>query len=240
MEVTQFHGITSRGKSMIKLINFGKYYNNQVILKDVNLEIPDNKITFIMGKNGAGKTTLVKCLLGLEEYVGQIQYNSGIPQEESTRRMLAIWDEFPFYDGMTGINNLYVFSEGLKSQKEIFKIAQKYLGKEILKRKVKNYSYGQRKKLSLILIEILEPKIVIMDEVSNGLDYETMVYLKKYIRELAKSATVVLMGHQFEFYNDLIEEMIIIKNGSVKILEKDFQNSGYQLEEMYEEELYCE
>lgn len=223
---------------MIKFVNFAKYYNNQAILKDVNLEIADNKITFIMGKNGAGKTTLVKCMLGLEDYAGEIQYDLGVSENEEKKRILAIWDEFPFYDGMTGLNNLYVFSEGLKSQREILEIAQKYLGKEILKRKVKSYSYGQRKKLSLILVEILEPQIVVMDEVSNGLDYETMVYLKKYIRELAKSATIVLMGHQFEFYNDLIEEMVVIKKGSMKTLEKDFQNSGHQLEEIYEEELY--
>lgn len=163
---------------MIKFVNFAKYYNNQAILKDVNLEIADNKITFIMGKNGAGKTTLVKCMLGLEDYAGEIQYDLGVSENEEKKRILAIWDEFPFYDGMTGLNNLYVFSEGLKSQREILEIAQKYLGKEILKRKVKSYSYGQRKKLSLILVEILEPQIVVMDEVSNGLDYETMVYLK--------------------------------------------------------------
>lgn len=223
---------------MIKFVNFAKYYNNQAILKDVNLEIADNKITFIMGKNGAGKTTLVKCMLGLEDYAGEIQYDLGVSENEEKKRILAIWDEFPFYDGMTGLNNLYVFSEGMKSQREILEIAQKYLGKEILKRKVKSYSYGQRKKLSLILVEILEPQIVVMDEVSTGLDYETMVYLKKYIRELAKSATIVLMGHQFEFYNDLIEEMVVIKKGSMKTLEKDFQNSGHQLEEIYEEELY--
>lgn len=165
-------------------------------------------------------------------------YNNQAILKEEKKRILAIWDEFPFYDGMTGLNNLYVFSEGLKSQREILGIAQKYLGKEILKRKVKSYSYGQRKKLSLILVEILDPQIVVMDEVSNGLDYETMVYLKKYIRELAKSATIILMGHQFEFYNDLIEEMVVIKKGSMKTLEKDFQNSGHQLEEIYEEELY--
>lgn len=223
---------------MIKFVNFAKYYNNQAILKDVNLEIADNKITFIMGKNGAGKTTLVKCMLGLEDYAGEIQYDLGVPENEEKKKILAIWDEFPFYDGMSGLNNLYVFSEGLKSRREILEIAQKYLGKEILKRKVKSYSYGQRKKLSLILVEILEPQIVVMDEVSNGLDYETMVYLKKYIRKLAKSATIVLMGHQFEFYNDLIEEMVVIKKSSMKTLEKDFQNSGHQLEEIYEEELY--
>lgn len=223
---------------MIKFINFSKYYKNQAILKDVNLEIADKKITFIMGKNGAGKTTLVKCMLGLEGYAGEIQYALEAPKNQQKKRILAIWDEFPFYDGMTGLNNLYVFSEGLKSRREILEIAQKYLGMEILKRKVKSYSYGQRKKLSLILVEILEPQIVIMDEVSNGLDYETMVYLKKYIRELAKSATIVLMGHQFEFYNDLIEEMVVIKKDSMKTLEKDFQNSGHQLEEIYEEELY--
>lgn len=55
---------------------------------------------------------------------------------------------------------------------------------------------------------------------------------------MAKSATIILMGHQFEFYNDLIEEMVVIKKGSMKTLEKDFQNSGHQLEEIYEEELY--
>lgn len=71
---------------MIKFVNFAKYYNNQAILKDVNLEIADNKITFIMGKNGAGKTTLVKCMLGLEDYAGEIQYDFGVPENEEKKK----------------------------------------------------------------------------------------------------------------------------------------------------------
>lgn len=223
---------------MIKITNFSKKYNAQTVLKDVNVEIVANKITFIMGKNGAGKTTLIKCMLGLESYVGEIKYNLGVSEAEERKKILAIWDEFPFYESMNGLNNLYTFSEGIKTQKEILKIAEKYLSREVLRRKVKSYSYGQRKKLSLVLIEILEPQIVVMDEVSNGLDYETMVYLKQYIRKLAKSTTVVLMGHQFEFYNDLIDEMLVMKDGMIKVQEKDFKNSGHRLEEIYEKEMY--
>ena len=76
-----------------------------------------------------------------------------------------------------------------------------------------------------------------MDEISNGLDYETMCELKKQIKLWSKKMTIILTGHQFGFYNDIVDEVFVIKDKSITPHSKDFQNDKESLEEVYNEEL---
>ena len=105
-----------------------------------------------MGHNGSGKTTLVKCIMRLESYSGQIIFNN------SSNNSLVVWDDCPFYNNLSWIKNLILFSEGKIDKKNIINLSLKYLDNDLLNRKVKLYSYGQKKKLALALVEILKPK----------------------------------------------------------------------------------
>lgn len=225
---------------MIKLSNFNKSYKNNTIFEDVNIEFAYKKITFIMGSNGVGKTTLIKSIFKLEDYNGEVTFKENLHVDDIRKQCLVIWDDCPFYLNLSGINNLLIYAEKKISKKYVNDIAIKYLSSDVLKRKVKSYSYGQKKKLALVLIELLDPEIIIMDEISNGLDYEMMQYLKKHLLELSKHKTIILTGHQFDFYNDIIDNLVILKDHSLTELKGDFKNSGRRLEDIYENELYSE
>ena len=93
--------------------------------------------------------------------------------------------------------------------------------KDLLNKKVKTYSYGERKKVFIIIADILKPKLLIMDEVSNGLDYETMIMLKAKIKLWAESSMIVLTGHQFEFYKDIVERVFVINGHKIKCIKKE-------------------
>jgi len=166
-----------------------------------------------MGKNGSGKTTLIKCLMEMESFSGEISFN-GKSIDSVRNECLVLWDDCPFYNSLSGLKNLLIFSEDKKTKDEIIKIAMNFLDKDLLNRKVSTYSYGQKKKLALCLVDILEPTYLIMDEISNGLDYETMRFLKKRIIEWKVNKTILVTGHQFEFYNDIIDELLIFKGKS--------------------------
>jgi len=179
---------------MIQVKNFSKSYSNQIIIKESNFEIKSQRISFLMGPNGAGKTTTIKCLMGMENYLGEILFD-GKKIDQVRDRCLVIWDDCPFYTNLSGFQNLLIFGEGKKSKNEIKEIASKYLDYHTIKNKVKTYSYGQKKKLALVLVEILEPKYLIMDEISNGLDFDMIRNLQKSIKSWSNSMTIILTGH---------------------------------------------
>lgn len=217
---------------MIEIINLSKKYKNKIIIDSSIFRINTNKVSFIMGPNGSGKTTLVKCIMGLESYSGQIIFNN------SSNNSLVVWDDCPFYNNLSGIKNLILFSEGKIDKKNIINLSLKYLDNDLLNRKVKHYSYGQKKKLALALVEILKPKYLIMDEISNGLDYDTIKILKSRIKQWANNTTILLTGHQFDFYNDIIDEVFILKNNKILSLDNKYTKEGINLEDIYDKELH--
>jgi len=220
---------------MIQVKNFSKSYSNQIIIKESNFEIKSQRISFLMGPNGAGKTTTIKCLMGMENYLGEIFFD-GKKIDQVRDRCLVIWDDCPFYTNLSGFQNLLIFGEGKKSKNEIKEIASKYLDYHTIKNKVKTYSYGQKKKLALVLVEILEPKYLIMDEISNGLDFDMIRNLQKSIKSWSNSMTIILTGHQFSFYNEIIDDVFVIRDKEIVLLQENFSNSGIMLEDIYDEE----
>ncbi|MEG6572990.1 MAG: ABC transporter ATP-binding protein [Caldibacillus debilis] len=220
---------------MIQVKNFSKSYSNQIIIKESNFEIKSQRISFLMGPNGAGKTTTIKCLMGMENHLGEILFD-GKKIDQVRDRCLVIWDDCPFYTNLSGFQNLLIFGEGKKSKNEIKEIASKYLDYHTIKNKVKTYSYGQKKKLALVLVEILEPKYLIMDEISNGLDFDMIRNLQKSIKSWSNSMTIILTGHQFSFYNEIIDDVFVIRDKEIVLLQENFSNSGIMLEDIYDEE----
>lgn len=222
---------------MIELKNFAKKYKEQVVLQDTNVKIGNNKISFLLGPNGCGKTTLLKCIGGLEDYSGTITYNND-DIDKIRKDTLIIWDDCPFYDNLSGLDNLVILSEDANLTKSDIKdIAKNYIDERLLKRKVKTYSYGQRKKLAIALQEILNPKLLIMDEISNGLDYDTMKVLKEDIKRISQDKNIILTGHQFGFYEDMVEEVLVFVDNTIKDVTEEY-NEYKSLAKIYERYYY--
>ncbi|MEI6222500.1 MAG: ATP-binding cassette domain-containing protein [bacterium] len=199
---------------MIKVEKLSKSYGKKVVLNDVTLEIPNNKITFLIGENGVGKTTLLKTILKLESYTGDVSFD-GQSIDAAYGNISAVYDDSPLYSGLSGYRNIQLLTNDEIGREEITAVASRFLSPEELKRKISNFSYGQRKKISIIIALLNNSKYVFMDEVSSGLDYESMKYLKSYLKDLGKHSVVFLTGHQFDFYNDIVDEVFILKNGFI-------------------------
>lgn len=221
---------------MIKINNLKKSYGKRVILDNINIKFFKNKINFIMGKNGAGKTTIIKCILNLEKYYGSITAETGETGEVDikefgydTKNIFAIFDSTSVYGNLTGMDHIKLFTN--KSQSEIMDISLDYFNNDMLNKKAKTYSYGEKKKLFFIILELMRPKVIIMDEISNGLDYETMALLRKKIKELSKDSTIILTGHQFDFYRSIIDKLFLVEEGKITGYEYNEKDS---LEDIYE------
>lgn len=220
---------------MIECIGVSKTYKRNLIVNTVDLVFPSNEISFIMGDNGAGKTTLIKCMLDLEEYSGKILFDS-VQVEKVKNQCIAIYDDCPFYTNLSGIKNLSILCEGEVGKEEIQKVASNYLDYSILKSKVSKYSYGQKKKLGIILVKLLKPRFIILDEITNGLDYSTLEQLKKEMASWGERATIVMTGHQFDFYNNFVDNLFIMKDGNIA-RDNTFSKETSRLEEIYHEKM---
>lgn len=211
---------------MIELKNVSISYKDKQILDKVSIEIPNSGINFLMGKNGSGKTTLIKCLLNFMDYEGEIETNC---KRHNIREIFVIFDDSSLYKELTGLENIMQFTSCKK--KTALEFSQPYLSGDLLNKKAKTYSYGERKKIFLIMVEILKPKIIIMDEVSNGLDYETMLLLKKRFIDLSKNSLILMTGHQFEFYKNIVSRVFVINNKTitkVEIMENESLENIYE------------
>lgn len=216
---------------MIELVDFQKQYKNTAIYESTNTVFPGNSISFLMGKNGCGKTTLLKCIGMLESYRGDILFDKK-PLSEVRDQCLIIWDDSPCYQNLSGMQNLDLLSEGKFSRKEIRQAAEHYLEYPVLNRKVKTYSYGQRKKLMLALADLLKPAYLIMDEISNGLDVDMMDDLAEHLNEMKKNCTIILTGHQFAFY-EKVAEHIFVKRKTVMTEISPEERAANSLEDIY-------
>lgn len=209
---------------MIKIKNLTKIYNNNIIFEQVNLLLEDNKIYFLLGQNGSGKTTFIKCLLNLEKYQGNINYSPNSP-----KNIFAIYDDIPLYENLNGYDNIRLFAGANFYHKQRVDAFQG-LSPSLLSKKVKYYSLGEKKKLLIITALLTNPKYLILDEIANGLDVDSLKWLKKQLNMQKRECLILVTGHYLEFYEKLLDEIIIIHKKSIYKLEQ----GGNNLYELYE------
>lgn len=220
---------------MIKIDDLTKSYGNKTVFNRLNMNIEKNKVTFLMGENGAGKTTLLKCLLKLEHFEGGILYD-GEPLEAVRSKVHVIYDDSPFYVHLSGYQNIKLLINKPAGKEELEQLSQKFLGRALLKKKVKTYSYGQKKKLALMIAALNKPSYLFLDEISNGLDYRSMMELQKLINDWSSTMTIVAAGHQFEFYSSIVDQLYVLKDGSAIHID-NFKTNGAELGDVYKEYL---
>ncbi len=218
----------------MEVVNLSKSYKNNLIIDNINLKLEERQIVFLMGKNGVGKTTFIKCILGLEKYSGQIK----LPFKNDIRDIESIYDDAPLYDNLTGFQNIDILVNK-KINKEQFEEWNYFYDEPLFKKKVGKYSYGERKKLSVLICMLNNPKYIFMDEVSNGLDYETMRELKKMLLAYSQNALIFLTGHNFDFYNDIVDTVLIMKDKQITLYETNFKKNMHKgrLSDVYEDHI---
>nr|MDH3164054.1 ATP-binding cassette domain-containing protein [Bacillus licheniformis] len=106
----------------------------------------------------------------------------------------------------------------------------------VAEKKVKTYSYGQKKKLALMIAALNKPSFLFLDEISNGLDYRSMMELQELINDWSSRMTIVAAGHQFEFYSSIVDQLYVLKDGSAIHID-NFKTNGAELGDVYKEYL---
>lgn len=168
-----------------------------------------------------GKRLFFNCIMGFEDYQGKIV---------KPNRIATVLDASHLYGNLNGLDNIFLLI-GRNLLQEEKTILQKYIDENVLKRKVRSYSLGQKKILAILIALFTKPELLILDEVSNGLDYETGKLVKRLMLSCKNEMLILVCGHQFDFYNQILDEVFVINGGTLVQIDR---NAFTDLEHAYE------
>ncbi|HEY79948.1 MAG TPA: ABC transporter ATP-binding protein [Anaerolineae bacterium] len=233
-------------KNVIETRNLTKRYNGVVAVDGLNLTIHEGEIFGMLGPNGSGKTTTILMLLGLTEPTsGQVRVLGLDPARQplSVKAQVGyIPDQVGFYDDLTAVENLMYTAKlnGIPRKEALTRIDQtlERLGlAEVKDRAVKTYSRGMRQRLAVADVLIKQPRMIIMDEPTQGLDPEGAHEFLKIIRDLKENGITVLLAshllHQVQSVCDrvgLFNQGRMATSGTVEELAQKYMAGGYRIE----------
>ena len=214
---------------ILEVKNLTKKIGNKKILDNISFNIERGKHIGIVGKNGAGKSTLLKSLVGLYKINGGSILINGYDLKKDYKKAIkdvgAMIDGPGLYDYMSAKDNL----EGLKI---MFKNIPDDRVESLLCllslenskcKKLKTYSFGMKQRLGLASALINEPKLLILDEPTNGLDPVGISDLRKFLKSL-EDVTIIISSHLLSEIENICDEVIFIDRGKViaqkRLLEK--------------------
>ena len=207
----------------IKVKNVSKTIKGIKILKNISFEIDSNTIVGLVGPNGAGKSTLLKIMTGLyKQDEGTIEYygiDLNTNYEKAISLVGSIIENPSMYKNLTGMENLKLFKNMFKnvSEDKIINIARLVNIEKSLGKKFKTYSLGMKERLGVASTMLNDPKILILDEPTNGLDPVGIKELRILLKSM-KNTTILISSHLLSEIENLCDEVIFIKEG--KIIEK--------------------
>ena len=213
---------------MIELVDFSKSYEkNLFAVKNVNLKAENGQITGLLGLNGTGKTTIIKAITGnhfatsgkilITEKNG---FKFNIEENiEKAKKIIGYVPEQIFFP-----NRLKV-EEYISLVKMQFSVSDEDLEKtinlcglsEVLSKKIGTLSKGYRQRLGFAQALIHNPENIVLDEPVNGLDPAQIIQMRKLIKKIAETKTVIISTHLMQEVEALCTKIYILNNGSIAI-----------------------
>lgn len=211
---------------MLSINQLSKRFEHVQALDQVSLTIAPGELCGLLGANGAGKSTLFKTLMGLLQADSGEFSLAGAPirfGEVEYKRQIGYSPESPvFYEYLTGAEFLdFIFAAkgGGQNAEGEAQIERWFAFFELTAKAnelIKNYSQGMRRKLSLIAALLGAPRLLLLDEATNGLDPETSFRFKEYLRAYCREGgTVLFSSHIIETVEHLCDRIVILHRGRV-------------------------
>jgi ABC-2 type transport system ATP-binding protein len=210
---------------MLNISHLSKSYESLRAVDDISLEIKEGEIFGFLGPNGAGKTTTISMIAGLLNPDGGSITIDGLSFEKNARQIREIMGVVPqdmaFYEDLTAKENLTFWGKlhGL-SAKTLSQRIEHYLEQTGLSGRaseaLKKYSGGMKRRINLIIGLLHQPKLLLLDEPTTGIDVQTKLNIFNLIREAARQGTTILYTtHNLLEAEALCDRIAIMDNGKI-------------------------
>ena len=207
----------------VSISNLSKNYGEQKVLNNIGFEIGEGEVVGFLGPNGAGKTTTMKIIAGTLSYnTGSVKV-CGLEVKDNTLQTNALIgylpEQNPLYTEMYVKEYLLFVAEthGIKKDRE--KLVNELIEKVGLTpefhKKIGQLSKGYRQRVGLAQALVPNPKVLILDEPTTGLDPNQLEEIRNLIRELGKDRTVILSTHIMQEIKAICNRVIIINKGEI-------------------------
>ena len=215
-----------------------KQYQNKIAVDRISLRL-NTGIYGLLGANGAGKTTLMRMVCGiLKPTSGTITFDGIDVSEERYRSMLGyLPQDFGYYPEFTG-EDFLLYMAALKGMRkpqarrktvELLKLVSLH---DVAKKKIKTYSGGMKQRLGIAQALLNQPKLLVLDEPTAGLDPKERVRFRDLIKGLGKDSIVLLSTHIVSDIEHIADDILMMKSGQLTYQGKWTDKSG-NLEEFY-------
>ena len=209
---------------MIEVKNVTKKYGSFVAVDDISFTINDGEVVGFLGPNGAGKSTTMNMITGyIEQTEGNIIVDGfdTLKKSKKAKKEIGYMPEgVPLYSDLT-VKEFVTYMAELrkvdrKTKKENVQKVLKETGLDQMQNKlIKNLSRGQKQRVSLAGTLVADPKILILDEPTVGLDPKQITEIRSLIKNLGKKHTVILSSHILSEVSQICDRVIIINKGKI-------------------------
>jgi len=214
---------------MISVENLSRNYDDFVAVDEVSFDIANGEIVGLLGHNGAGKTTIMKMLSGyLEPSAGKITIDGidlALDPRQVQQRLGYLPENLPVYPDMSVADYLdYAATlKGLSGQALTGAVRSAIAATELQARllePIATLSRGYKQRVGVAQALLGSPKVLILDEPTNGLDPNQTQHMRDLIQELAQSATVILSTHIMQEVDAVCDRALILRDGKLGLDER--------------------
>jgi ABC-2 type transport system ATP-binding protein len=210
-------------QNILSVKDVTKIINKRKIIKGINLEISEGEIYGFLGPNGAGKSTTLRMIVGLSKpTTGEITiagYSIAKNYVKAMGHVGCIIEEPALYEYMSGLKNLEILGSMSKnvSKKDIAEAVELVGMSHRIGDQVRTYSMGMKQRIGLAQALIHNPKLLILDEPTNGLDPQGIYEFRQIIKNLVskKGISVLLSSHLISEIQLMCDKVAIINNGKI-------------------------
>jgi ABC transporter related len=209
---------------VIEVKNITKKYGNFTAVDNINFKIEEGEIIGLLGPNGAGKSTTMNMITGyIEPTEGEIIVNGYDISKKPKKAKAQIGympEGVPLYSDLT-VKEFVTYMAELKKvdrktrKEKVEKIIEQTGLKDVEKKLTRNLSRGYKQRVSMAGALVGEPKILILDEPTVGLDPKQITEIRALIKELGKTHTVILSSHILSEVSQICNKVIIINKGKI-------------------------
>lgn len=210
---------------LLEVKNLVKRYGDNVILDDVSITVEKGEVVVILGPSGCGKSTLLRCINALEDTQSGEILIDGEPVSGAGKNMRKVGMVFQSYDLFPHLNVLSNITlapiKVMKRDKDQVREEARELLKRVgLSDKEKSYprelSGGQKQRVAIVRALIMQPELLLFDEVTAALDPEMVREVLEVILDLAKQGkTMMIVTHEMQFARAIADRVILIDGGRI-------------------------
>jgi len=211
-------------KIILRVKNLTKKYGNRIAVNDISFDVFEGEIFGFLGPNGAGKTTTLKMITGLAKpNSGNILicgYSLKTHYEKAIKNLGGVIETPEMYKNFSGLDNLKYFASLYKNipNERINEVAKIVGLSDRIKDKVKTYSLGMKQRLGIAQALLHSPKLLILDEPTNGLDPTGIIEMRKFLKKIAlkEGIGILISSHNLSEMELMCDSIGIISNGSLE------------------------